>query len=187
MGGARRHYRWLRTVLKVYKMKTCSKCKKQKPIVEFYRDKSKKDKLYPSCKICQTETNTNYRNKPGGIKAHLKANNKYKQTAKGKASHQKYAGTPTRKEKNKIIERRHRYKKVYGLSVADYELMLRQQKEKCLVCKDEPAQYRLCVDHDHETGKVRGLLCHPCNLALGRFEKYKNQFNIYLGERQCGV
>jgi Autographiviridae endonuclease VII len=45
--------------------------------------------------------------------------------------------------------------------------MLKQQRGKCAICKTEPYELkRLSVDHCHEAGKVRGLLCVKCNAAL---------------------
>ena len=63
-------------------------------------------------------------------------------------------------------DREQKLKKNYGLSIADYNAMLEKQKGKCLVC----GQYRkLVVDHCHEKGHVRGLLCSDCNAGLGFF------------------
>ena len=64
----------------------------------------------------------------------------------------------------------------YGISTAEYELLLAKQGGVCALCKrdsPEPTQgrggrRRLAVDHSSVTGRVRGLLCHPCNTALGR-------------------
>jgi hypothetical protein len=63
----------------------------------------------------------------------------------------------------------------YGLTVDEYNAMLRRQGGVCAICgKSEPAehgrtgkQFRLAVDHCHETGAVRGLLCQKCNRAVG--------------------
>ena len=60
-------------------------------------------------------------------------------------------------------------KRVYGMSLRDYDLMLARQRGVCVVCGEQPAR-RLCVDHCHVTGNVRGLLCSPCNLAIGQFK-----------------
>jgi hypothetical protein len=56
----------------------------------------------------------------------------------------------------------------YGLTVAEYDSMFAAQDGKCAIC-DRANDRRLCVDHDHETGAVRELLCDPCNQGLGRF------------------
>ena len=55
------------------------------------------------------------------------------------------------------------------MSLRDYDLMLERQRGVCAVCGEQPAR-SLCVDHCHATGKVRGLLCSPCNLAIGQFK-----------------
>jgi Autographiviridae endonuclease VII len=67
---------------------------------------------------------------------------------------------------NKWYRREERLKQVYGLSPQDYEAMVAQQGGVCRVCKTKPAR-PLFVDHCHASGRVRGLLCHPCNAALG--------------------
>ena len=56
----------------------------------------------------------------------------------------------------------------YGLSNERYEKIKAKQDDCCAICKVEPPD-KLCVDHDHLTGKVRGLLCHRCNRSLGSF------------------
>ncbi len=55
----------------------------------------------------------------------------------------------------------------YGLSDDAYNAILARQHGACGACKRTGLE--LCVDHDHETGKVRGLLCQDCNKALGLF------------------
>lgn len=55
---------------------------------------------------------------------------------------------------------------------ADYDRLLEQQDERCKICCRLGSEFkrRLCADHDHRTGVVRGLLCHRCNKALGLFD-----------------
>jgi hypothetical protein len=54
-----------------------------------------------------------------------------------------------------------------GLKPGDYERMLARQGGACAICGSPPGKHRLAIDHNHETGKVRGLLCIRCNTALG--------------------
>jgi hypothetical protein len=56
----------------------------------------------------------------------------------------------------------------YGLTREDYESMYQKQDGRCLICKEKFEV--LCIDHDHHTGKIRGLLCVQCNAALGAFK-----------------
>lgn len=64
-----------------------------------------------------------------------------------------------------------RVQQTYGLEPGQYELLLAAQGRRCAICqKATGARRRLAVDHDHETGEVRGLLCKPCNyVLLGRY------------------
>jgi len=60
-------------------------------------------------------------------------------------------------------------KRNYGMRREDYEKMLKNQKGVCLICGNKnKKKRRLCVDHCHNTGEIRGLLCADCNLALGK-------------------
>ena len=56
--------------------------------------------------------------------------------------------------------------KQLGITDADYARLLAAQGGHCALCPATPKTRRLHVDHDHATGKVRGLLCHRCNRAL---------------------
>lgn len=70
------------------------------------------------------------------------------------------------KERYAIWRRRAKLRS-YGLSEDDFISMVDAQHGRCAICG---AECELVVDHDHETGKVRGLLCRNCNLALGFLE-----------------
>jgi hypothetical protein len=62
----------------------------------------------------------------------------------------------------------------HGLTAADYDSMLAEQGGACALCSGINDNGRpLYIDHDHETGEVRGLLCHTCNSNLGGYEAMK--------------
>ncbi len=67
-----------------------------------------------------------------------------------------------------IDQRESQLKVKYGINLADYERMLNSQNGVCAICGKAP-ESRLVVDHNHETGKIRGLLCSHCNRGLGCF------------------
>ena len=61
-------------------------------------------------------------------------------------------------------------KRNYGLTFEEFEAMLSDQDNCCAICKGTKTygrHKRFTVDHSHKTGKIRGLLCHRCNTALG--------------------
>lgn len=62
--------------------------------------------------------------------------------------------------------REYKLKQRYGLTKAAYDDLASGQEGRCKICQDVPS--KLYVDHDHETGVVRGLLCHNCNSLLGQ-------------------
>lgn len=64
----------------------------------------------------------------------------------------------------------------------DYERMLAGQGGTCALCPMIPdgTHERFCVDHDHVTGKVRGILCKFCNSKLGWYENRKDRIAAYL-------
>lgn len=78
----------------------------------------------------------------------------------------------------------------YGITLEDYEVLLKNQGGVCGICGKPPKPDRaLDVDHDHKTGKVRGLLCHNCNYrVLGRttLEKFRLVVN-YLERHEARV
>jgi len=68
-----------------------------------------------------------------------------------------------------------------GVSEPQYSALLERQGSRCAICGKHCATgRRLAVDHDHHTGRVRGLLCFRCNTSLARYEEYAGQFAAYL-------
>ena len=124
-------------------MKRCIECQQLKTVDEFSPDKqSKTGRIYrrSHCKLCYNlKQNRVYRNKPE-LRAFKVALNRRRRT---------------------------------GCTPKQYEELFRIQGGKCAICGATPENNMLGnalgLDHDHRTGKIRGLLCSPCNRGLGYF------------------
>lgn len=68
----------------------------------------------------------------------------------------------------------------YHITEEQYIQLWKQQGGKCAICGKDVGEHYLDVDHDHDTGVVRGLLCRECNLLLEQIEKYTSQLNEHL-------
>lgn len=78
------------------------------------------------------------------------------------------------RDKQKAANERMHLKRAYGMTPEEYRRMSDEQGGRCAACGDVPSGAghcgRLHVDHDHETGAIRGLLCVTCNQGLGQFK-----------------
>lgn len=133
-------------------MKTCSSCKQEKPLDEFYRNKGTRDRLASQCKACS------------GLAGEVFAKSHRKELSD--KSCRLYRENP---EHQRTIARKSILKCVYGLEFEDYLQILLNQQNKCAICRKDFLKTPH-VDHDHKTGKVRGLLCQECNHGVGNFE-----------------
>lgn len=74
----------------------------------------------------------------------------------------------------------------YGITIDEYDALAAQQGNVCAICEQDPPQgnriLKLAVDHDHDTGEIRGLLCQRCNMALHFLEntEWREQAEHYL-------
>lgn len=84
--------------------------------------------------------------------------------ARAKAKYEESKANP---EAHKLLIFKRNLKKLYGITLEDYQKILDAQNGVCDVCHRPPNGKRLAVDHSHATKKVRALLCMPCNSALG--------------------
>ena len=88
-----------------------------------------------------------------------------------------YSRAKYRKNRDKILSelkenrprvRNQKLLREYGITLEAYDRMLAEQGGRCRICEAQPDPTRpLCVDHDHDTGYVRGLLCSKCNSGIG--------------------
>jgi hypothetical protein len=169
------------------KLKTCTKCKRDLPITEYCKDKYKSDGLNSACRECKAKDQKKYRkNNPEIIKEIRKrANKKYKEKhpnkdheyyLKNKEKINQYQKKYNEQHKDHITARQRKYKlrKKYNTTPEHVNYLAKIQNECCAICGTHKSDVKmgggkLCIDHDHETGSVRGLLCGQCNSALGHF------------------
>ena len=161
-------------------MKKCSKCKVEKSITEFSKNKDCRGGIRNSCRACNNEHNRQYRQthkKEIAITTAL-----YRQLNKEKIV--EYARAHKENRADYHLQRNH------GLSMGQVREMFSSQRGKCLVCEKQMNMEgrnsgRAHVDHNHQTGKNRGLICDNCNRGLGFFHdnirSLKNAI-IYLGK-----
>jgi hypothetical protein len=71
---------------------------------------------------------------------------------------------------------------LYGFSAEDYQKLVEEYQNRCGICGIELTEPH--VDHDHKTGKVRGLLCQTCNLKLDWAWKYREEIQRYMERHQ---
>ena len=127
--------------------KLCPKCRERLPISCFGVDKKSKTGLKSRCKKCN-------------IADSLRRHRKLRGTV-----HYEY------------VRREEKLRRKYGMSQSMYVELLSKQNGVCAICKQDCMPRRnFDIDHCHKTGRIRGLLCRRCNLALGLF--YDNPLNL---------
>lgn len=135
-------------------MRTCTKCKIDKILDDFYSSKGGKFGKSSWCKDCHKIHWKNYRN------------NNQEQI---KISKEKWRKENEELDKN--IRRKWKLRTKYGISENDYNRIFENQEGRCAICGKHQSELekRLYIDHDHLTNRVRGLLCDGCNFGLGHF------------------
>lgn len=122
-------------------------------------------------KYAKTEKRKRYNQKPE-VKRKRK---EYHKAYYKKDNYKEYWKKYYKENKEKLIKkgRVNKLKNKYGLTIKDYNNMLKQQGGVCAICRKKEKDKRndkiknLAVDHNHKTGKVRGLLCAECNKSIG--------------------
>ena len=154
--------------LLVAETKTCTKCEVEKEISEYYY-RADKNSYISRCKKCTLEDAKEKYAKDATplsedelARSHAyHAANKDARNARARGVR---AANPDRQRNRKLIQR-------FGITLDEYNKMHDAQAGLCKICGNpEELDRRLAVDHNHETGKVRGLLCFKCNVILGHIE-----------------
>lgn len=117
-----------------------------------------RDARTADCSICGSQASIRIRDRKGssGFECLTKIGGNRHRWKRGR-------GKPSRESAAR--QRRHRKYKKYKITQDDYDRMFADQRGCCAICRSPHPV--LSIDHDHETGTVRGLLCHGCNVALG--------------------
>ena len=132
-------------------MKTCGICKAEKARAEFGKNSARPDGLDNRCRVCRREYDRIRGQRPDVRK-------------------QRRDYSLNRLKTNESYRLRQTLRRC---TPDDYRRMLEEQGGGCAICNATSSDnrgHRLHVDHDHATGKVRGLLCKACNTALGNFK-----------------
>lgn len=137
--------------------KACSMCGVEKPLNEFSKTKQLKSGYKAHCKTCHNNINKKY---------YSNEDNYRRQVLWAKAN----------PESRKKSYRKNKIKKEYGLSWEEYLELVKKFNNQCGICGGKDS-ISLSIDHNHKTGKVRGLLCNNCNNGLGRFKDSTSLLN----------
>jgi RNase P subunit RPR2 len=139
----------------------CPRCKQLLPAEDFHASSRYPDGLSSACKACQSERHAAYRRERVQDPEFLK---------KAASRSREWRAAQTTEHIFRI-DKKSELKRKYGISLAQFEAMLASQRHRCAICRTLLKGSRSAhVDHDHETGRVRGILCNNCNNGLGRFQ-----------------
>jgi hypothetical protein len=148
-------------------MKTCRKCGEDKPLSDYAKHASTKDRLQTWCRECRVEVTRQDRlANPEKWREYSRTYKERNRDAISTRNRARYAADPgsARRWLGWRIERD------FGLSLAEYDALV---SGPCHICGATPkaADKRagIVLDHCHETNKVRGALCQVCNTGIGKF------------------
>jgi hypothetical protein len=149
-------------------MKPCKKCGVEKPLDDFYRCAGTRDGHRSDCKVCNLAAkHQRYVANPEAAKARAK---RWQQANPERVNAIQRARRATPEAKRRA--RAEHLMRKYGLTLEQYDAMLKGQGGGCFICGRAPREdISLHVDHDHATGRIRGILCFCCNNALADFKE----------------
>jgi hypothetical protein len=146
-------------------MKRCKVCGELKPFEAFYRAKGMRDGHRNECKPCfQLQAKGRY----DSAEAVARVKEwREKNADRFRAYQAEYRARPERKRAMRDLY----YQRTFGISADDFDAMLEAQGGGCAICGERPdREASLHVDHCHDTGRIRGILCLNCNQGLGKFD-----------------
>ena len=145
-------------------MKQCNKCGAFKPLSDFYRANGTRDghrgECIPCAKVIRRIQYDTHRQRAIDRATQWRLDN----PERSAAYQAEYRNRPQRKRAMRDLY----YRRTYGLTADEVDKMLAAQGGVCAICGERPeVEARMHVDHDHETGAIRGVLCSRCNHAIG--------------------
>ena len=144
-------------------MKRCKKCGESKPLSEFHEATGMRDGHRSECKACSREIRRAW------YAANRQSSIAYVKRWQQENKEHLHAYRREYRKGRKAEDRDAHLRRTFGITSTDYEELLARQGGGCGICGKRPGKISLHVDHDHETGEIRGLLCVGCNNALGQF------------------
>jgi hypothetical protein len=163
--------------------KQCSKCKKIKELDQFNKNKKTKSGLRWECRECQRISGRAYEALPPDPASNIRTCRicriEKELDCYYKASHSKDGYNKICIDCNRSVGLINKY----GVTMEEYDKMLKSQNGVCAICLHPETLMRrgkivpLFVDHCHKTGKIRGLLCYPCNSAVGYLKDNPESFD----------
>jgi hypothetical protein len=131
--------------------KWCNSCERQLPLDAFALSAARPSGRQSYCRGCQTEATRRYR-----------------------AAHPERAREKNRRTRERFGRDYYRDRNLrlnHGITLVEYEALLEAQDGLCAICDGAPnGSGALHVDHDHESGRIRGLLCSNCNRGIGHLQ-----------------
>lgn len=141
-------------------MRTCRVCFEDKPETEFYRNRTMIDGIHSSCKLCNNSKHKSW-----------KVANKDKVKQQRRRLYELHEKDNAKSvDRNRTYHRNWRYETKYGITYEQFLALVKKQNNCCALCGEEfiyGMNRKPQVDHDHETGLIRGVLCKRCNQGLG--------------------
>jgi hypothetical protein len=162
-----KHKRTARAEAREADPKRCIKCGIEKPLNEYTIHNRNKGQHRNFCHDCEKQWISKYHKTPQG----KEKRKEWVENNKDKIDEYKeiYKNDLVRKEKSRTYHRARWLMINFNMTVDKYMSMFEQQDGKCAICGIERngGKRNFCIDHDHKTGNVRGLLCHSCNVSVG--------------------
>ncbi len=129
-------------------LKSCSQCGTEKPLTAFTKHAASQGGYRRQCTQCRSADN--------------------KRRIAGYPAERREAIRQAKAQRDKVRSTRWpQLQKKYGISQAGYDSLFVSQNGRCALCGTQPSKRGFVVDHCHETGRVRGLLCNRCNITIG--------------------